>query len=422
MEPPDPPVVPAPPQAPGEAERLADVRANLPALAASIYLNTGSVGPLPAETAAAMAQAAERERTVGRGHQDDFFDFLQRMDEARSVAAAVLVADQDDIALEHSATDGMNVGLHGLDWAPGDRIVTTRHEHAAATAPLAVLRDRYGVDVDFLDLGDTLDEGGMLEAFDRAIDDRTRAIVISHVLWTTGAVMPVRAIADLAHARGALALVDGAQSAGAIPVDLEATGADLYAIPGQKWLLGPEGTGAVAVTRATRDRLAPSHASWFTYERLEADGSGQPWASGRRYDTVGFHRPSVLGFARSIGWLSMFVGLAWIHERGTRLAAWAHDRLSAIPGVEVLTPRDRMATLVTFRIAGWTPEDARVELGARVFAMTRTIPLLDALRISVGFFNSEEELERFFEAVELLAAHTPATIPPRRTLTLLGQG
>jgi L-cysteine/cystine lyase len=234
--------------------------------------------------------------------------------------------------------------------------------------------------------------------------------------------MPVKGIADLAHARGALALVDGAQSAGAIPVDLASTAADLYAIPGQKWLLGPEGTGAVAVTAAARERLAPSHASWFTYERLEADGSAALWPTARRYDTVGFHRPSVLGFARSIGWLSMFVGLAWIHERGMRLAAWAHDRLSAVPGVEVLTPRDRMATLVTFRIGGWTPEEARVELGARVFAMTRTIPMLDALRISVGFFNSEEELERFFEAVALLAAHTPATIPPRRTLTLLGQG
>jgi L-cysteine/cystine lyase len=101
------------------------------------------------------------------------------------------------------------------------------------------------------------------------------------------------------------------------------------------------------------------------------------------------------------------------------MAASTHDRLSAIPGVEVITPRDRMATLIAFRIAGWTPDEAFAELGARVFAVLRTLPPVDALRISVGFYNSEEELERFAAAVELLAAHTPATIPARRTLAVV---
>jgi selenocysteine lyase/cysteine desulfurase len=77
---------------------------------------------------------------------------------------------------------------------------------------------------------------------------------------------------------------------------------------------------------------------------------------------------------------------------------------------------------VTFRIGGWTPDEAVAELGARVFAITRTIALVDAVRISVGFFNSEEELERFAMAVELLAAHTPDSIPARRTLAILGEG
>jgi selenocysteine lyase/cysteine desulfurase len=125
--------------------------------------------------------------------------------------------------------------------------------------------------------------------------------------------------------------------------------------------------------------------------------------------------------ARSIGWLSMFVGLDWMYERGTRLARSMVDRLAAIPGVEVITPPDRMATLVSFRIRGWTPDETRNELGARVFAITRTIAPVDALRISVGFFNWEDELDRFADAVELLAKHTPATIPARRTLAIVDQ-
>jgi selenocysteine lyase/cysteine desulfurase len=126
--------------------------------------------------------------------------------------------------------------------------------------------------------------------------------------------------------------------------------------------------------------------------------------------------------ARAIGWLSMFVGLEYVHRRGAAMAASAADRLAAIPGVELLTPRTRMATLVTFRIRGWTAQAALDELGARVFAIARTIPALEAIRISVGFFTSNDELERFLGAVRLLAEHTPSSLPPRRTLTILGEG
>ena len=126
--------------------------------------------------------------------------------------------------------------------------------------------------------------------------------------------------------------------------------------------------------------------------------------------------------ARSIGWLTMFVGLDWVYRRGAAMARSAADRLDAIEGVELLTPRDHMATLVTFRIAGWPADAVLDELGARVYAIARTVPIVDALRISVGFFTSEAELDRFVEAVALLAAHTPATLPPRRRLTILGEG
>jgi L-cysteine/cystine lyase len=104
------------------------------------------------------------------------------------------------------------------------------------------------------------------------------------------------------------------------------------------------------------------------------------------------------------------------------MAALAATLLAAIPGVSVLTPTTRMATLVTFRIAGWTAQAALDELGARVFAIARTIPSLDALRVSVGFFTTEEELERLAGAVELLASHTPESLPPRRVLAVLGEG
>jgi L-cysteine/cystine lyase len=407
---------------PPDADRLAAVRAAIPSLDAGIQLNTGSVGPLPAETAAAMDELARYELTTGRSHPDYFLETLQRMAEARAAVAAVLTADTADIALTHSTTDGMNVGAWGIDWRPGDGAVTTSLEHPGGIGPLIHLRDRLGIELTFVDVAPEHDDAAVLAGFEAAIGPRTRLVAVSHVLWASGTVLPLAGIAALAHARGALLVVDGAQSAGAIPVDLAATGADVYAIPAQKWLLGPEGMGAVAIPAAARERLRPSVGGYFSFERADSRGAAVPWPDARRYEASNFHRPSIVGMARSIGWLSMFVGLDWVHARGAAMARLALERLAAIGGVEVVTPPDRMATLVSFRIAGWPAQAALDELGARVFAIARTVPLIDAIRISVGCFTSEAELDRFVGCVALLAAHTPASVPPRRSLTILGDG
>ncbi len=402
-----------------DPERLAAVRAALPSLGAGIYLNTGSVGPIPAESAAAMAEVADRELTTGRAHVDDWPDALQRMAEARASVAAVLTTDPAAIALTHSTTDGMNAIAAAIDWRPGDRALTTRLEHDGAVGPLYALRAR-GIEVDFVDIGNGGDDARTLAAVDEAMTPRTRLVVASHVTWMTGAVLPVAALADLAHARDALFAVDGAQSVGAILVDFEATGADAYAVAAQKWLLGPEGMGALAVRPDLAVRLHPMFAGYLSFETVDSVGTAVFQPDARRFEWGTFHRPSVVGMARSISWMSMYVGLDWVYARGTAMARRSAERLAAIPGVHVLTPIHQMATLVTFRIDGWPANAALAELGARVFAIARTVDALEAVRISVGFFNTDEELERFAEAVALLAGHTPASIPPRRTLAILG--
>jgi L-cysteine/cystine lyase len=405
-----------------DPEKLTAVRAALPALSAGIYLNTGSVGPMPSETAAAMAEIADYERDLGRAHPDYFLDTLARMAEARAGVAAILGTDVEAVGLTHSTTDGMNAATLLPDWRHGGRVVTTAHEHAGGFGPLYALRDRSRVEVEFVDVGDDGDDDRTLAAFDTAITPGTRLVSISHVLWTTGAILPVARIAALAHDRGALVVVDGAQAAGAIPFRFDELGVDLYAIPAQKWLLGPEGMGAIVADPASIERLIPALGGWYTFERADSTGDAVWWRDGRRFEATGFHRPSVVGMARSIGWLSMYVGLEFVHRRGMAMAAAAAVRLAAIHGVTVLTPVHVMATLVTFRIDGWPAEAALDELGSRVFAIARAIPSLDALRISVGFFTTEEELERFAEAVALLASHTPETLPRRRVLAILGEG
>jgi L-cysteine/cystine lyase len=402
-----------------DAEKVAAIRELLPATAAGIYLNAGTAGPMPAETQLAMDEQAARELAVGRASPDQLEDLKQRWAELRASIAAVIVGDPDDIAMTHSTTDGLNLAINALAWGPGDRVVTTRHEHPGAFGPLLALRERVGVEIDVVDIGEGGEVDRTREAFRTALERPARAVVTSHVLWTTGAVLPIRDISELARAAGSAVIVDGAQSAGAIPIDVEALGVDAYAIPGQKWLLGPEGMGALWARRAWADAVVPASAGFISYAEFDTVRPRlHPGA--RRFELGFFHRPSVVGLARSCGWLTMYVGLPWAQARAADLARAAADRLNAIDGVTILTPTDAMGTLVTFRVAGWPAADAVRELSARTFAITRDIPSLDAIRISVGFWNTDEELDRFARGVELLAAHDPASIPPRRTLAVLG--
>jgi L-cysteine/cystine lyase len=403
-----------------DPEKVAALRALLPATSAGLYLNAGTCGPMPSETQRAMDEQSARELAVGRAHPDLWSEALARLDEARFGVAAALVADPSDIALTHSTTDGMNLAVTALPWRAGDRVLTTTSEHPGGLGVLYALAARLGVEVELVDVGDGGDADGIVASFKQALARPARAVVVSHVLWTTGAVLPVGRLGTLARSAGAACIVDGAQSAGAIPLHLDALDVDAYAIPGQKWLLGPEGMGALWARRSFAESVTPAMAGYLSFASF-APGQRALQPGARRFEaTGGFHRPSVIGFARSLGWLSMYVGLPWAQARAARLAASAWDRLASIRGVTLVTPRAAMGTIVTFRIGGWPSAAAREELGARAFAIIRDLPPIDALRMSVGFWTTEDELDRFASAVELLARHTPDTMPPRRTLPILG--
>jgi L-cysteine/cystine lyase len=404
-----------------DEDKLAAVREALPSLKAAIQLNTGSVGPMTAEASAAMEQLEHYERDFGRAAAEYWAEFAQRLEEAKAAVAAVIGGDIDEVAITHAATDGMNQGTWAIDWQPGDRAVSTCHEHPGGFGPLYMVCDRFGLDLQFAEFGVEASDDGIVAAMDALISPGTKLVSISHVLWTTGLVMPVTRIAEIAHARGAVVLVDGAQSAGAIPVNVRDLDVDMYAIPGQKWLLGPEGLGALWIRREVLPQLKSTYGGWATFASWDSRGNRTMNEDARRLQVAGFHRPSVTGLARSIGWLSMYVGLDFVYRRGSAMAHRAADALASIDGVTLLTQRDRMAGLISFQIAGWEPQAALDELQARTFCVARTLPLVNALRISVGFWTTEDEIGTFVDCVRLLAAHTPERLPPRRTLTIVNQ-
>lgn len=404
-----------------DVEKIAAVRRALPATGAGIYLDTATAGPLPAETSAAMAQVAEWDLRTGRAHAAIAEEAEQRMAEARASVAAILAADLDAVALAHGTVDVLGLTLAGLSLEAGDAVVTTTVEAPTTDAALLSLPSR-GVEIVAADAADSASDDVILERVRAALSPATRLIVLSHASWSTGRLLPVAGIAALAHERDALVFVDGDRAVGAIRVIPADLAADVYAVSGQRWLLGPEGTGAAWFSPRALDRVRPPGAGAFSHEFDESERPIRPWPDARRFEVASFDRSSVVGLARSCGWLSMYVGLDWIYERGRHLARYLADALKGIDGVEILTRAERLGVVVAFRIGGWRAAQALDELEHRAFVMARAIPGIDAIRASLGFFNTEAELDRLVAAVAELASHGPGDLPPRRVLAMATGG
>jgi L-cysteine/cystine lyase len=374
------------------------IREALPATQHAAYLNAGTMGPLSRQAAEAMRAQIERAVDQGQIGPAAFDEWMASMSGVREAWADVLGVTPEWIAHTHSATGAMNLALGGLDLGPGDEVVTTDNEHPGLDEPLATLARRRGVVVR---RAAVLDGNDAVAAFEAELSPRTKLLALSHVLWATGRILPLRELVELAHARGALVLVDGAQAVGAIPVDLAELGVDLYGSPGQKWLCGPVGTGSLAVRPDVLERLEIGQPGYLTRDHLS---QGHPfWPGARRFDGATLSAASLLGLTAAIRWRADEVGLDASLALAAEHAAAARSRLSEVPGVEVVQPGDGpYGTLIALRLAVGDPEPVYLALAERG-VLVRFVPGTGLLRASVGFWNDEDDLERLVDGLEELA-------------------
>ncbi len=380
-------------------EKIAMIREAMPAVTRYVYLNTGTFGPLPRPTIEAMQAYQERELTEGRIGRASYERAHEIQDEARAEVAKVLGCSPENVALTRHTSDGMNIGIMGLNWRPGDEIILSDMEHPGGQGPAYNVARRFGVTVRLARLG--TGAGDVVGAFERLITPRTRAIVVSHLTWNTGTVLPLGEIVDLAHRHHVLVIVDAAQSAGSVPVDVVALGVDVYATPGQKWLCGPEGTGAVYVSDEAIEQIQPTIVGYSSVTPggwEHAGGYFLPKPGARRYEVGGMNAPAVLGQKTSVNFIRETVGLDWAYRRIAEIGRYTWDRLAAIDGVTVITPRERMAGLVSFTVDGIEPP-ALVEQLAERGIIIRYIGTPLCARVSAGFYNTEEDIDRLAETI-----------------------
>ena len=199
-------------------------------------------------------------------------------------------------------------------------------------------------------------------------------------------------------------VVDGAQAAGQILVKMHELGIDAYALPGQKWLCGPEATGALYVRR---DRLADIAPTYLRYAQFDPSGYLIPAAGAMRYEIGEFYGPAVLAFEATLRWLRDEVGLDWAFARIAELGQRCHAGLRQIPGVSVITPPERMAGLICFTGEGLTVQEMAAKLYERNFTIryVAVAPCPTVARIATAWWNTEEEVDGLVAAVADIVAH-----------------
>jgi L-cysteine/cystine lyase len=381
-------------------------RQQVPALAGRIYLNFGALGPLPEPALAAFQEVYAELGRVGAGSAAGIAAVLLAAERARQALAAELGAAATAIALVESASVGCNVALWGIDWRPGDHLVISDGEYPGVAAAAAAVARRFRLAVTRWPLAG--EDGTVLERLAGCLRPRTRAVVVSHIPWDSGRIVPLAAAAALCRGRGPagpLLIVDGAQAAGVLALDLPALGVDVYACPGHKWWCGPEGTGCLFVGERAMAELQPV----FVGTRGLRFGPGGEILGERtdagRFEVSSAALPLYAGLAAALALHGAWDTAAARLERIRRLAGRLWEGLGGLAGrgVERLQAEPPAAGLVFFRVAGAAAPAAARALEAQGILL-RAVPHTGALRASVHYLNLDEDIDGLLAAIAAMPA------------------
>jgi selenocysteine lyase/cysteine desulfurase len=327
--------------------------------------------------------------------------------------ADFLGCDADEVHFTRGAGEALGLVANGLDLSNGDEVLTTNREHPAAIAPWLALARRRGIVVKQIELPAPLSGPEQaLGLFAGAVTERTRVLAFSHVQYSDGAVLPVRDLTQFARQRAIFTVVDGAQAAGMLELNLHELGCDFYAASFNKWMNGPEGTGALIVRREVLDRVWPVTPRGIDLAPMTpTDALGfadVPSALHKLGNNVPSMWPALRGLEAAFE-LHQQIGRPKLEARIRELAIYARLRLQKISNLEVLTPirPGLWAGILTLHLRGHAASEIATTLAnARIYVGVLRWPGNEegAIRVSLHFTNSHDDVDKLAQALERIAA------------------
>lgn len=356
------------------------------------YLNHAAIGPLPRRSAERMAELA---RLVAESGDRHWFERMAEAERVRGLAARLLGArEAHEVAFVENTSTGLSLVAEGLDWRPGDNVVSAELEFPSNVYPWMRLADR-GVEYRCVPERDGRID---LDELIGRMDERTRILALSWVQYASGFRSDLARLGAACRERGALFVVDVIQGLGALAIDVERDLVDVAVASSHKWLLGPEGIGLLYVSERVLDRLRPTRVGWrsmrdaFQWKDFELD-----WNEGTKRFETGIL--NVYGIAALGGSLEILaeVGSTAVERRVLALASLAARGLTD-RGFHVVSSRRRgeASGIVTATHPDHDPEALVRRLAAQDIIVAARA---GRLRVSPHFYNTVEEVERFLEAV-----------------------
>lgn len=350
-----------------------------------IYLNNGTLGPSPRVVVDAVAEHTRRVAST--------FPPGVAWDDLKAATAALIGGDPEGFVFPRNTTEAMNFVANGLDFGPGDEVVTTDHEHIGGLEPWKLTTTRRGARLVIARMPTPARDGDeLLEAVWRTVTPATRVVCVSHMTFTTGTIMPVPALARRCADAGIVLAVDGAHPPGMLDIDLTDVGGDFYASSPHKWLLAPQGTGLLHIGEAWRERLWPTLASGGWDDRS---------LGAHRFNHLGTMDESRLaGLLASLEFMQA-LGPERVEARGRYLRGMLEEGLRSIPGVSVATPvgEELKGAMVSFGIDGVESADLQRHLSRAANVRTRVIGEYGYgwMRLSTHVYNLPADVERVLE-------------------------
>ncbi|NIN68501.1 MAG: aminotransferase class V-fold PLP-dependent enzyme [Anaerolineae bacterium] len=360
-----------------------------PAARRYAYLNAASVALMPRMAADAILDWQEDLATRGTVHFDEEAE-TKVFDDLRHAAAGLLGAQPDEIACASNASEA----LCSVAWAlsPGaDRnVVSARVDHPTTVYPWSRVARLTGCEVRL-----AADKDGVIDPIELTslIDDRTSVVCVSHVQYSTGQRLDLAALAQVAHSRGAILVVDATQSAGAVPIDVVAEDIDVLVASGYKWLCGPFGAAILFVRRDLYDRLEPGLVGWRSTEQVWDFRADQlEWASSaRRFEFGTMAYGCAIGLALATEHL-LNIGIEKIHNYNLALAGRLAQGLAEL-GAEFVTPSaaDLKSSIVTVRFPRYDSGQIARRLNEEGVVVS---PRIGAIRLSPHLYNTADDIDR----------------------------